>query len=673
MRCLKESTLVFEDSIDALSYGLVFFNIDEKFCMANKCACRYLPFISEDTAMSDNSFKTLNDFFGYMFDHAVECDKGLKRILDKSFGHMGEEGFREVIECSNGMLCLADVRKTIVGRKVIILRDLSEFKKDEDNFIQLHQHNFELTEAVEAATNGILIAIGEEKLGYRIAFVNNAFCEHAFLLKKEIVGSDVQELLYGFVGDNNKALVIDSFENVKSVDFEIQTEYEQKKRWFNFKLTPVINNIGYPGLFIGVSTETTELKLREAEFFQAQKLDALGKLAAGVAHDFNNVLSIIDGYSHIAINLLEDGDTTKDYLEKIRTASARGAALTQKMLTFSRHKIVVENVIDLSSTISMQEILLQPLIDASVNMSFYTYDKDLFVECTADSIIQVVMNLVVNARDAMPDGGDLQVEARKVERCAVSSEVQKEMCDDVFVCLSISDTGHGIKNATLERMFDPFFTTKDQGKGAGLGLSMVYGLVKQMGGCIDVKTKLNQGTTFFVYLPVSDKKPQKVIAGNVQDISSLSLKGYTVLVVEDEPELLDIVANLLEKLDMNVLTASNGNEALLKQDNYTGDIDLLLTDVVMPELDGIKLAELLTSLRTETKTIFMSGYPADGRLACIDLPEKALFVAKPINYESLARIVFKTVSDTMELQNGDLFETTPHWESSDIIQESSEV
>lgn len=201
----------------------------------------------------------------------------------------------------------------------------------------------------------------------------------------------------------------------------------------------------------------------------------------------------------------------------------------------------------------------------------------------------------------------------------------------------------GMPKDVVDRIFDPFFTTKEQGKGTGLGLSMVYGLVKQIGGHIDVFSTLGQGTTMSVYLPLSDKVPKKILGGE-DNLSSIRFDGYSVLVAEDEPDLLALVSNMLEDLGMKVLRASNGNEALAVQDDYEGKIDLLLTDVVMPELNGVDLADLLKELRPDVNVIFMSGYPAKGQMARVEIPEDAVFIAKPIEYDALVKVIYTILS-----------------------------
>lgn len=392
-------------------------------------------------------------------------------------------------------------------------------------------------------------------------------------------------------------------------------------------------------------TDISEIKNKETQLYQAQKLESLGQLAGGVAHDFNNVLAIIDGYTRMAEKHVgEDDKELKNCVERIKLASKRGSSLTRQLLMFGRHKIVGEGVIELARLMRDQESLLEPLLDSTIVMKI-DMDKGLFVECAADGMAQIIMNLVVNARDAMPDGGMITLEARRCTSQALANIVPDHARECDYVRLSVTDTGIGMDRETIDRMFDPFFTTKEQGKGTGLGLSLVYGLVKDMKGYVDVYSAPGEGTSIRLYLPLSQKRDLKVITETDENVAGISFEGYTVLVAEDEPDLLALMTQNLESLGMEVIAAENGGDALLKQDEYQGDIDFLLTDVVMPQLNGAKLAELFQAVREETKVIFMSGFPANGTLARIELPDDAVLLAKPVAIEKLAMVMKAMIAD----------------------------
>ncbi len=650
---------LFEDSMGMPGRGLVFFDAEEKFLKANRQAYEFLPFIHKE----QGDILTLDSFLNYLYDHAIEYDESLKNAIDKTARQQDSQDFREVIEWGEGSICHVEAKKTEGKRVVFVLDDISDLREHEQQFLRLNRYSHELTQAIEAAATGIIISDPKTE-NNPVIFANDAFCKLVEMPRREIVGNDWAFVLDALDNHDAAQSLFQAIKEGEATDIEVAISREASPRWFSVKLTPVKDSAERLDLFIGIFTETTEQKLREAEAFQGQKLEALGQLAAGVAHDFNNVLSIIDGYVRLASNEIEEGSKVSDYLEHTRVATKRAASLTQRMLMFSRHKIVTQDVIDLCEVVREQETLLRPLLDASIRFTMRTPPRQVCIEGAPDKVGQILMNFAVNARDAMPDGGAFMVEVKEVEKEELPSSIPEEEKENRFACLSVTDTGMGMDKETLNRVFDPFFTTKEQGKGTGLGLSMVYGLVKEIGGTIDVQSAPGRGTTMAVYILMSDKEPSRQVAGNVEDIKNLQLNGYTVLVAEDEPDLRMLVGGMLEKLGMTVIEASNGNEALAKQEDFEGKIDILLTDVVMPELNGVKLAELFQSLREETKIIFMSGYPANGKMARVELPEDAYFMAKPLEYESLARLVYQRLREN---DNSNIDEerevASAHWQT----------
>jgi CheY-like chemotaxis protein len=338
-------------------------------------------------------------------------------------------------------------------------------------------------------------------------------------------------------------------------------------------------------------------------------------------------------------------DDVKEYLSHIRTSVQRGAGITRQLLTFGRQNLAAEEVLDMTALVRDQFTLLKPLTDASVKMELNIPKDSIYVECAPDSIGNILMNLVVNSKDAMPEGGSIAISLKSCDPENLPALIPEEQRNISYACLTIEDTGEGIPQEIIGKIFEPFFSTKQPGKGTGLGLSMVYGLVKEMNGYIDIHSKSREGTSFSVYLPVSSRKAKKKITGNLEDIKNLSFTGYTAMVVEDEADLLVLVADLLERLGMKVLKACNGNEALVLLDEYEGEIDILLTDVVMPELDGIKLAELMHSFRPDTEVIFMSGYPSGGHMAKFEVPENACLLDKPVNERDLVSRIFQLVDE----------------------------
>ena len=395
-----------------------------------------------------------------------------------------------------------------------------------------------------------------------------------------------------------------------------------------------------------VIDDITDSKLMESQYFQGQRLEALGQLAGGVAHDFNNILSIIDGYARMARKSLDPDSEAAAFMEHIGKAVQRGSALTGQLLTFGRHKISKERVVDLGQLVEDQAPLLRPLMDATITLSLDS-DPDVFVKVPPDYISQILMNLCVNARDAMPDGGQLIIEVRNRP--------------PGHALLQVIDTGCGIPADIKAKIFDPFFTTKENGKGTGLGLSMVYGLVRDMHGTISVSSKPGSGTSFVIMLPLSASSaisPEQTTAAG----GTPTLEGLTALVAEDEPDLLNLVSTMMEDMGATVLRAANGQEALAIQERYPGEIDLLLTDVVMPELNGVKLAELFEAQRPSSKIMFMSGYPATGQMARVPLPEGATLMPKPVDFPTLCRVIHSMMSGDNDNLQGH-WDLTGRWRS----------
>ncbi len=390
---------------------------------------------------------------------------------------------------------------------------------------------------------------------------------------------------------------------------------------------------------------------------QRAKIEALGSLSGGIAHDFNNVLSIISGYSQLILDKgNEFDDVSKDYFEKITTATKRGASLTRQLLAFSKQKIMLEKTDNVVEQLSEQINFMQPLLGSMVNLHFKADEESLFIKTAPDILNQIIMNILVNARDAMPSGGDVFVNVSgpvclpDTYRALHRFEKVEDQDNKTFVQIEIKDTGSGIDKKIAKRIFDPFFTTKEQGKGTGLGLSTVHGLVTQLNGIIDFETEIGVGTKFILFFPLVDSA--KNVAHPTFEDAHL-LIGKTILVVEDEQDFSDVMTNIFKKVGMNVLTASNGNEALYIQDEFDGAIDFCLSDIVMPEMHGGQLGQMLEVLRPDTNIIYMSGYAGRGTIDPKELPDIDEIIPKPLDVNKILSLMHKMVKGAPkeEIQN----------------------
>jgi PAS domain S-box-containing protein len=387
---------------------------------------------------------------------------------------------------------------------------------------------------------------------------------------------------------------------------------------------------------IGAIVDVTEHERLEEQLRQAQKMEAIGRLAGGVAHDFNNMLAVINGYSEMLLERLDDGDPVRASLVEINKAGKRAARLTRQLLAFSRKDVFSPRVLDLNETVADIEKMLRRMIGEDVRIRTRLDPGLGRVQADPGQIEQVLMNLAVNARDAMPQGGELSIETSNVE-VAEGAGRQPNVLPGSYVKLLVADTGCGMEWETLARIFEPFFTTKKENEGTGLGLATVYAIIQQSGGSITVQSELEQGTTFAVYLPRVDEAGAGDRAH--QDEAPMPSGKETVLLVEDEPMVRELVRNVLEDRGYTVLVARDAAEALLLSDRREGPIDLLLTEVVMPGRSGRELAEAFEAQGRPTRVLYISGYTDDAIVRHGVQQAETAFLQKPFTPGALARKV----------------------------------
>ncbi len=395
--------------------------------------------------------------------------------------------------------------------------------------------------------------------------------------------------------------------------------------------------IGGRDYYLSVERDVTERRNLEQQLRQAQKMEAVGRLAGGIAHDFNNLLTVINGYSELLVAQLREESPLKKAVEEIKQAGERAAALTRQLLAFSRQQVLEPKVLDLNEVVSHMERMLSRLLGEDVQLQT-VLGSDLWnVKADPGQVEQLVMNLAVNARDAMPEGGNLTLETSNVFLDESYANIHSPMPPGPYVMLSVSDTGVGMDKETLSRVFEPFFTTKGQGKGTGLGLSTVYGVVKQSGGFIWVYSEPGKGATFKVYLPRAEglKDVQGKAASPHEDLRG----DKTILVVEDDESIRKLAVEILRQHGYTVLSAGDGEEALRTAGGHKGEIDLLLTDVVMPKIGGRELCKQLQQLRPATKVLYSSGYTDNAIVHHGVLDPGTAFLQKPYSPISLARKV----------------------------------
>jgi hypothetical protein len=412
-----------------------------------------------------------------------------------------------------------------------------------------------------------------------------------------------------------------------------------------------VHDIDYRGktIQLAVVMDVTGRCDLEEQLRQAQKMEAVGMLAGGVAHDFNNLLTIINGYSQLILNNLPKNDPNRHSAEQIMKAGDRAAGLTNQLLAFSRRQVMQPKVLDLNHVVTGLSAMLRRLIGEDIDLQL-TLREDLGrVNADPGQIEQVMMNLVVNARDAMPQGGSLTIETANVTLDDNYAQRHIAVKPGPYVLLAVSDTGKGMDEATKSRLFEPFFTTKEPGKGTGLGLSTVFGIVKQSGGSVQVYTEQGTGSSVKVYLPRIDQKVQLERAGR----RKTSLRGSeTILLVEDDEMVRTLVRETLEREGYKVIDSADPVEAQRLADGHRGKIQLLITDVVMPKLSGKELARSLTHIRPDLKVLYMSGYTDSAIVNSGILQKEVSFLQKPFTPASLSSKVREVIDGDAKAASG---------------------
>ena len=399
--------------------------------------------------------------------------------------------------------------------------------------------------------------------------------------------------------------------------------------------------LGGQTCILAIIRDVTERRALELQLRQSQKMEAVGRLAGGVAHDFNNLLVGILGYSELLKKKLAEQSPLLRMANEINFAAMRARDLTSRLLALSHRQVLRPAVLDLNALVRQCERLLRPVIGEDVRVILRLDPKTAHVKADPAQLEQVILNLALNARDAMPDGGTLSMETCNIQVDAALARLHPGLIPGYYVRLSVTDTGHGIAPDAMPRIFEPFFTTKEVGKGSGLGLSTVYGVVKQSGGCVTVSSVPDKGATFGIYLPRASELPERKTPA--PPVTASSTGTETILLVEDEAIVRDLVCEILKESGYVVLSATSGADAMKIIDEQADPIDLLITDVVMPEMSGPELANILRRARGEMSVLYMSGYTDDAVLVRQGLPENSAFIRKPYTPQQFLQKVRETL------------------------------
>ncbi len=528
------------------------------------------------------------------------------------------------------------------GQCAIIVADVSERKRVEEalnqsrNFLQTIIDHLPVAVFAKSATDGRFVLwnkTGERLFG---------------LSASEILGKTDYDLFPKEQAERFRQKDMEAFREhrIEDTPDDIVNSIHLGQRILHTIKVPVYDDSGKPLYLLGISEDVTTQRDLETHLQQAQKLETVGRLAGGIAHDFNNMLQVIRGYSKLLVRSLREKDPLREYVQEIRAAEEKASALTHQLLAFSRRQILQMKVVNLNTIVSEMEKLLCRLIGEDVDLSTHLAADLGCVKTDPLQMEQVIMNLAVNARDAMPRGGRVRIETSNAEVQADSAVEFRELAPGSYVVLTVSDTGAGMDKETLDHLFEPFFTTKEKEKGTGLGLSMVYGTIKQSGGSILVESAPGQGTTFRLYLPR--------VSGDVWSTPTRSLprptrRGTeTILLVEDEAGVRKLIGEILKKSGYHVIMASSGREALSVAEQHAGAIDLLITDVIMPEMNGREVADRLHSLRPDLRVLFITGFTSETILRHGDPESFKPVIRKPFTPEALTR----KIRDVLDAGNG---------------------
>ena len=512
-----------------------------------------------------------------------------------------------------------------------IMSDITERKKTEDEIRKLSL-------AVQQNPSPVIITDIEGNIEY----VNNKLLQVTGYSREELIGQNPR--------------ILKSEETLPEVYKDLWSTILAGKTWLgelynkrkngekiceDVMISPIFNESGNITHFLGLIEDITEKKQLESQLRQSQKMEAVGHLAGGVAHDFNNLLTIINGYSDLMIANLSRNNTNFERITQIRQAGRRAEALTRQLLAFSRKQIMKPLVLNPNQLLQEMEKMLRRLIGEDVELTTI-YDPYLYnVKADPGQMEQVILNLVVNSRDAIQGGGKLEIVTTNIFMTPEDIRHHAGMETGDYARISVSDNGTGMDSETLLHIFEPFFTTKSKNKGTGLGLSTVYGIIKQSGGFIYVDSKPGEGTTFDIYLKAIKREKRNVI-GDELDFNSDFVGSETIMLVEDEESVRDFVAVVLEQYGYTVLEASHPEEALGYLKSYNGRIDLLLTDIVMPGMNGKELADQIQQILPDLQVIFMSGYTDNSVLNSGGvLGPNISFLQKPFSPADLVRMIRK--------------------------------
>ncbi len=603
-----------EQSSDA-----IFFLYNGKIELVNNAFVNMFGYSKEECLGSDF------DFFKIVSEEDRDGFKKQVELFEKGKSSSGLYEFFGTTRDGKRIICETSLSSIPFNKGLAIqgiIRDISERRLAEENIRKL-------SKAVEQSPAAVIVT---DTKG-RIEYVNPAFSRMTGYSFEEIHGMNPRVLQSGKVTKETYSTLWDTISSGKSWHGEFcNRRKDGSLYWTQVIISPIFDSEGNITHYMGIQDDITEKRELERQFQQAQKMEAIGRLAGGVAHDFNNMLGVILGYGEIMLSKVHPEDPLKQYIDQIMEAAKRSKSLTSQLLAFSRRQPLKPEIVDLNEVIKNLRKMLSRLIGENISLKLVLDDNLSKVKVDPTQIEQVIMNLVVNARDAMPEGGSLIIETKNISEHQEALFPKKIKNGTAYVMLSVKDQGVGMDEETLSRIFEPFFTTKESEKGTGLGLASVYGIVKQLKGEIFVESKPGKGSIFKVFFPVTYEKEES--AGQVSEGPVDFGKGELILVVEDEVVLREMLKEMLSIHGYQVITAANGGEAILLVEEKGLNPALFITDLVMPGMSGIELIRRMKKIRPKMKVLFMSGY-SEEVIENKDGLSNFPFIAKPFNIKTI--------------------------------------
>lgn len=535
------------------------------------------------------------------------------------------------------------LEEKVKERTAALMEEIEERKRVEK---ALRESEKKYRTLFEESKDAVYISTPEGKL----LDINTAGVElYGYSSKEELLKVDVAKDLYLNPEDREKFIQLMQEQGFVK-DFEVtERRKDGKKLILLITGTTVRNGEGNIIAYRGILRDITNQRNLEEQLLQAQKMEAIGQLTGGIAHDFNNLLTVIRGYSQLSITKLKEDDPLRVNIERIENAAEKASVLINQLLAFGRRQVMEMKIIDLNAMLKDLETMLHRLISEDIEL-IMTLSKDLgMAKADPGQIEQVIFNLVVNSKDAMPCGGKLTIETTNIKLDETYTRFHLGISPGDYVMISVSDNGIGMTPEVKERIFEPFFTTKEKGKGTGLGLSTVYGIVKQSGGHIWVYSEPGHGTTFKIYLPRVDE-PLEIYEKKSFN-KEIPSGNETILVVEDDSAIRELISIILKMKGYGVLEASYYSDALAICEKHLDHIHLLLTDIIMPEMSGLELADRITSSCSEIKVLYMSGYTNDAIIHHGVLEKGMSFIQKPFTPEALLRKVREVLDAPQEIKS----------------------